>query len=311
MVKIRVNRMRMFPLIIVVTLILTAACSAPMERPDSGDHVTNRPALSNAEIMKQKLRPVNHSTKPVLVSPSWRLLKSPPVTAEPVQLTFKFFKHMTKDTITDYKVINGQRMHFFVVSKDLRDYLHLTPAMQADGTFTVSMPLTRASIYKLSAYAISASQGVIEETAELVVRTPAVVANHRDPKTPPPFPAVNPPNLKVNWFGPQTVSGVRATLAVRNLRIGKPSTFVFTLRDAKSGFGLTGLQPHHGGLGHLAIISETGEQWAVGHPVRTANSGPQVAFTTVFEKPGKYKLWADFKLKGKTLRIPYVIEVKK
>lgn len=71
------------------------------------------------------------------------------------------------------------------------------------------------------------------------------------------------------------------------------------MKDAKP-------EPHLGALGHVVVLDEDGEKYIHVHPV----ADDKTVFDTKFEKPGIYKIWAEFKFEGQVNVYPFVIEVK-
>jgi hypothetical protein len=254
---------------------------------------------------------VKKPEQPTIVKPYWRLTKSPPVTTEPVGLNFRFADHKTEEVITDYELYHEKKMHTIVVSKDLRDFYHYHPEMATDGLFNVNMDLKRATTYKIFVDARSKSQGWINEYAEVIVRKPEVVANHKDPKTAPPAPPLDPPNLVVNDKQTITLEGKKISLSATDLKVGKEANLTFTFKDAASGADITDLQPYLGAVGHVILVSEDASEYIHTHPIDDKQRGPKASFSAIFEKEGKYKLWGEFQHQGKRIVVPYVIDVKK
>jgi hypothetical protein len=290
-------------IILLVVGITSGVLSTDSDDEDHSAHNHNSQDENKKEVKKQE--------QPVIVKPYWRLTKSPPVTTEPVGLNFNFSDHKTQKLITDYELYHEKKMHVIVVSKDLRDFQHLHPDMDQAGMFNVNMDLPRATTYKIYVDARSKSQGWINENAEVIVRDPEVVAQHNDPKTAPPAPPLDPPNLVVNDKEVLSIEGKKISLSATNLIVGKEANLQFTFQDATSGADITDLQPYLGSPGHVIILSEDASEYIHTHPIDDSERGPKTNFSAVFEKEGKYKLWGEFQHKGKRFVVPYVIEVKK
>ncbi|USK67050.1 hypothetical protein [Peribacillus frigoritolerans] len=65
-------------------------------------------------------------------------------------------------------------------------------------------------------------------------------------------------------------------------------------------------EPYLGALGHVVIIDENVENFIHVHPI----SDKSTEFQTHFDKPGLYKLWAEFKFDGEVIVYPYVMKVR-
>jgi hypothetical protein len=68
----------------------------------------------------------------------------------------------------------------------------------------------------------------------------------------------------------------------------------------------TKLEPYLGAAGHVVILDEKGEHYLHVHPVKEN----ETVFQTEFDRPGVYKIWAEFKQNGKVRVFPFVVEVK-
>lgn len=64
-------------------------------------------------------------------------------------------------------------------------------------------------------------------------------------------------------------------------------------------------EPYLGALGHVVIIDEKVEKFIHVHPI----SDESTLFQTQFDKPGLYKLWAEFKFDEAVTVYPFVIKV--
>jgi hypothetical protein len=71
-------------------------------------------------------------------------------------------------------------------------------------------------------------------------------------------------------------------------------------------------------MGHCVIISEDTQWYLHSHPQQftmtmpaDARGGPEVAFHTIFPKPGRYKVWGQFQRDGKIIVADFVVNVEK
>jgi hypothetical protein len=264
--------------------------------------------------------------KPAIVKPYWKLLKSPPVTSEPLALNFRFADRDSGVVITDYETYHEKKMHVIVISTDFKDFYHYHPELAPDGMFTLTADLKRPANYKIITDARSKSKGWINESAGVLVRDPQVVANHKDPKTPPPNPPMEAPKLIVNDKETLTIDGKKINLKASNLKVGEEAKLEFTFTDATTGKPITNLEPYLGSIGHVILArpdlvsrqtqdKKEIKEWDVAnythtHALNDKEKGPKATFSAVFDAPGKYKLWGEFKHAGKRFVVHYVIEVK-
>ncbi len=88
---------------------------------------------------------------------------------------------------------------------------------------------------------------------------------------------------------------------------GLHTTLLFRLSDISFGKRelVTNLLPYLGAAGHCVIVSEDTGVYVHCHPqemlapVNGEKFGPEVAFHAVFPKPGRYRVWGQFKMPGK------------
>jgi len=126
------------------------------------------------------------------------------------------------------------------------------------------------------------------------------------------------------------VNGTTVALdAPQTIRAGEPAHLDFELTE--DGTPVTDLVPYLGAAAHVAIVSEDGEEFAHGHgEAREATPaahggeghaegeahavpeafGPGVRASHTFERPGLYKLWAQFGRDGRVITAPFVVEVR-
>ncbi|MFY0544129.1 hypothetical protein [Brevibacillus sp. H7] len=188
--------------------------------------------------------------------------------------------------VEDFQVNHEKLNHLIVVSEDLQEYYHLHPEYQGKGTFTLSYPLKEGA-YKafVDVKPVNASYAVTPLSLQ-------VGEAHSHEQHEP----LRPDNQLT-----KTVEGRKVTMEMEpsSLQAGVPVTLRFTIHDGTP-------EKYLGALGHVVILNETADQYVHVHPV----SETETAFETQFSQPGKYKIWAEFKLNGKVHTYPFVVEVK-
>lgn len=98
----------------------------------------------------------------------------------------------------------------------------------------------------------------------------------------------------------KTINGQTVELTTRSFEVNKEVGLNFDVKGENP-------EEYLGALGHVVILDEAGEKFIHVHPV----SNDKTVFETQFDKPGIYKLWAEFKFHGQVNAYPFVIEVKK
>ena len=99
----------------------------------------------------------------------------------------------------------------------------------------------------------------------------------------------------------------------RTLTANTHAQLLFRLSDGGKPVG--DLQPYIGAMGHCVIISEDTGTYLHCHPEQLFPpkgdnlGGPDVAFHTRFPKPGRYKVWGQFKRGDKVVVADFVVDV--
>jgi uncharacterized membrane protein len=208
----------------------------------------------------------------------------------------------TGETVRDLLVVHEHLLHLIIVSDDLSFFDHVHPVRQTDGTFTIDYKFPHGSSFLL--FADITPPG---ERAQ-VFRLPVTVAGEASPTatvslSPTLAREVGPYHVEI-IVQPRTLVAERETqLAFRLELDGKP---------------VTDLSPYIGAMGHCVIISEDTKWYLHSHPQMfvaslpaDARGGPEVAFHTMFPKPGRYKVWGQFKRNDKIIVADFVVNVGK
>ena len=116
------------------------------------------------------------------------------------------------------------------------------------------------------------------------------------------------------WTG----DGVRITLD-GDARVGETSDFTLRFTDT-TGRPVDDLQPYLGAAGHVVVMRADGSGFAhqhaetfddQGRPVFAlpgTTFGPDLDLHVVFDRPGTYRLWAQFQLgDGTVVTAPFVV----
>lgn len=137
---------------------------------------------------------------------------------------------------------------------------------------------------------------------------------------------------------PKTVDGLTVSLEPpEEVRAGEEAAFTYTLQK-EDGALAEDLEPYLGAPAHVAIVSEDAREFAHTHGEAGASGGeapnleghgdaggaeggehaghgqgqtfgPEISFHHTFERPGAYKVWAQFNHHGKVTTVPFVVEV--
>ena len=182
------------------------------------------------------------------------------------------------------EVSHEKLMHLIVVSSDLKEYHHLHPEEKSDGVYSQKFNLADNS-YKVFVDIKPKGLNYLVEPIELHVG--GAHQEHGDNQ------------LVLDTDFTKTINGQTVELTTKSFEANKETTLNFDVKNAKP-------QRYLGALGHVVILDEDGENFIHVHPV----SDDKTVFETKFNKPGVYKLWAEFKFGEKVNAYPFVIEVK-
>ncbi|MGQ4665674.1 hypothetical protein ACUIJN_07480 [Metabacillus halosaccharovorans] len=186
--------------------------------------------------------------------------------------------------VPELDVSHEKYMHFIIVSSDLEEYHHLHPEEKGDGVYQQKVSLDGNS-YK--AFVDIKPKDLQYSVMPIEFNVGETQHEHGDNE------------LVVDKDFTKTINGQTVELTAESFEVNKEITLNFDVKDAKP-------DPYLGALGHVVILDEAGEKYIHVHPV----AEDKTVFNTQFNKPGIYKLWAEFKFGEQVNVYPFVIEVK-
>jgi len=230
---------------------------------------------------------------------------SEPATAlpdQPITLRYRVVDVANGRAVTDLPIDHERPMHLILVSTDLREFQHIHPQLDSAGNYSVTTALP-AGTYTLYDEFKRNDRTVLDQRP-LTVGAATSAATNLVPDT-----------------TPQTVNGLAVALkSPASMTAGTEVTFTFTL--TRDGQPVTDLTQYLGAAAHVAVVSADSSLFAHTHGEEgdhthgaaavalTGTFGPEVSFTHTFERPGLYKVWAQFNREGQVVTVPFVIEVR-
>ncbi|MEE6263265.1 carbohydrate-binding protein [Plantactinospora sonchi] len=184
--------------------------------------------------------------------------------------------------VTDYDVAHDQRMHLIVARRDLSGYRHVHPAMDPDGTWRITSPLTTPGSWRAFAdFAPSAAEPL---TLGVDLSVPG---DYQPRPLPPAAPTASTDGYTVRLDGTLT-PGRTSRLSMTVSRDGRP---------------VTDLQPYLGAYGHLVALRDGDLAYLHVHPEGTPGdgktpAGPGITFSVEVPSAGTYRLYLDFRHAG-------------
>ena len=258
-------------------------------------------------------------------------------TTDPASSTtahLRFLLKKSDNTIPTLALVHSQLLHLIIVSDSLDYFDHVHPVLQPDRslilTYTFPKPgryllytdMTphgdRAQIFRLPHTVTPTS--ITQSPDNSIAQSNTLPLDPAPAKLVPTIPAGKTPQDSAAWYQvPPTVSDdpihVELLTQPRTLYAGLHATLLFHL-SVSDGRPLTDLQPYIGAMGHCVLISEDTTAYLHCHPEQLLtpkpddHAGPDIAFHTLFPKPGRYRLWAQFRRGDQLLIAPFTVNVE-
>jgi hypothetical protein len=202
-------------------------------------------------------------------------------------------KPLTEDNL---KTVHTQKIHLLVIDPSLSDYQHLHPTPTATpGSYVFTFTPKFSGGYR--AWADVTPLGDNEQFAMADLGEPKIVSQ---PKT---------ESLRAE------VDGYRFVLSLDSAPKAGGMVMATILVIDPAGKNMTALEPVMGAFAHLAGFYDDYQTVLHAHPIgeepKSDNDrgGPQLMFHLMPEKPGFVKLFAQFKINGKDIFVPFGITV--
>jgi hypothetical protein len=171
--------------------------------------------------------------------------------------------------LTEFDELNERRLHLIVLSRNLIDYFHLHPSMDANGSWQVDLPPLVSGSYRV--FADFQATGADRITLGTDVQVAGLV------------PAADLPAVSTG----DEIDGYQVTLS--GLPVVGSSSIEFDIsRDGES----IATDPYLGAAGHLVVIRTGDLGYLHVHPMD--GTGGTVRFDAEFPTPGTYRLFAEF-----------------
>lgn len=209
-------------------------------------------------------------------------------------LKFDLFNEKGNQLTPDYlKTTNEQKIHFYVVSANLREFQHLNPNY-ADGKWNVKANLPNPGSYYAYTVATTVKNQRIFAVNELVVQKKSEGKLN--------FPGLTPDLLAI-------VDGVTVKAGITPGKSGGLNTFSFNLlRDNKA----VSLEPVFGSFGNIIVIQQG--VWdnfsQAEQQLQVDDLGGLISFSSDIAADGRYTAFCEFRVAGRTLLFPITYDIK-
>jgi hypothetical protein len=197
--------------------------------------------------------------------------------------------------VTRYTTAHGKDLHLIVVRRDLTDFQHVHPQLDASGTWNVPLNLSDPGVYRVFADFTPADRGDnLTLGADLFV--PGDYSPRRLPDT----------------TRTADVDGYTVTLE-GNLEPGKEVEL--TLSVSRHGAPVTDLQPYLAAYGHLVALRDRDLAYLHVHPAGSpgdgkTESGPGITFSATVPSAGDYRLFLDFRHDSKVRTAGFTVTAR-
>jgi hypothetical protein len=197
------------------------------------------------------------------------------------------------NAVTRYVESHEKLLHLIVVRNDLAAFQHVHPVLDDDGTWRVTLDLSRAGDYRVFADFTPDGGPALTLGANLHV------AGAYDPRSLP----IAAEMAKVDGYT-VTLSGTPQANAESML----------TLTVSQAGKPIGDLQPYLGAYGHLVALRASDLAYLHVHPAGEPGdgvtpSGPEIKFHTTFPSAGDYRLFLDFQHRGAVRTAEFTVTV--
>ncbi|HEY6476001.1 MAG TPA: DUF2231 domain-containing protein [Polyangia bacterium] len=228
------------------------------------------------------------------------------VAGAPVRL--RFTPLLQGDVLRGLMVVHEHPLHLIVVSADLAFFDHVHPRLQADDSFALLYQFPRPGRYLLYAEITPAGERAQVFRLPLAVRAQA---GERELTMTDPDLAPSPALSKAVDSDPDMTAELR--FQPRTPAAGIETHFLIRLNQ--NGLPVSDLEPYLGAMAHAVFVSQDSNTFLHCHPEElappdpTARGGPDIPFATFFPRPGRYKLWIQFKRRERVNVVSYVVDV--
>ncbi|WP_181700217.1 hypothetical protein [Nocardia sp. GTS18] len=195
--------------------------------------------------------------------------------------------------LTEYKTSHDKDLHLIVVRRDMAAFQHVHPVLDAAGTWSVPLNLSRAGDYRVFADFTPAGGSNLTLGADLRV------AGNYDVQALP---------------APATTAKVGEYTVALNGTVKPGESSKVTLSVSRNGIPVTDLQPYLGAYGHLVALRAADLAYLHVHPEGTPGdgvtpAGPGIDFVVNAPSAGDYRLFLDFQHQGVVRTAEFTLRV--
>lgn len=215
-----------------------------------------------------------------------------PRAMEKVHLTFNIRDPKNGATVKQFQIVHEKLFHMFIVSRDLKYFLHDHPTFQPDGTFAFDEIFPKPGMYRIVADVYPTSG-----MPQLIVRTVFIAAGPGQPVS---FSDASLEPSAQMQHGENT--DVEITTSPAKPIAGVKTLLFLKLKPA------VGMQKYLGAWAHMLVASEDTIDLIHEHPF-IADGGEGMQFNLIFPRARTYRIWVQFQRRGVVNTIAFNVPV--
>jgi len=207
---------------------------------------------------------------------------------QPAELRFSVHDPWKDRPVKNFQIVHEKLFHMFVVSQDLKYFVHDHPVFQPDGDFTYNITFPKPGMYRVLGdyFPDGATPQLTAKTVIVAGPPPEPVTLGRDYST------KQAENMQVEL----TTDPPEPLAAQKTLMYFKVSP-------------ADGLEKYIGAWAHMLAASDDLIDLIHTHPF-IADGGPNIQFTLEFPRARTYRVWVQFQRKGVVNTVYFDVPVK-
>jgi hypothetical protein len=253
--------------------------SPPNDKPAKAEHRTGEMAMKTGHA-EMSAEPAGLA----IAEGGFRVAVSDPTfrAAHRQELRFRVLDRAGRP-VRNFEEEHGARLHLILARRDLTGYQHLHPRLGRDGTWSVPVTFAEPGAYRMYADFHIGGRG-------LTLGADLFVPGDFQPRA-------LPAETNEARVGGYTVA----------LREDAPGELRFGV--SRGGREVTDLQPYLGARGHLVALREGDLAYLHVHPEEGPEPGAGVSFHAEYPSAAKYRLFLQFKHRGRVHTAEFTREV--
>ena len=225
---------------------------------------------------------------PVEYSMDMKVTPAGPKPLQPAQFAFTVRDPWKDHAVSKFNLVHEQLFHLFVVSQDLKFFVHDHPVYHEDGTFTYDIAFPKSGMYRILGdfYPDGATPQLIAKTVMVPGPAQAAASLTRDYST------KDGGNMQVELVTdpPQPIAHTKTMM-------------FFKVKPGE------GLEKYLGAWGHMLAASDDLIDLIHTHPF-LADGGPEIQFNVIFPRARSYRVWVQFQRAGVVNTVYFDVPVK-